>query len=211
MSSRTAYQRLRRNHVDAGFGPRFALTVRVPRDAFGEAYPVASTYLAATLANYTPTGGGELGCRLADGTGSILTLYTRGDDDALRAEVRRGDIEEWIDGWWSIPKGVRFGDDDDGYEWLAEYAAHCTVVAAWEQRNLHRGNFGSPSLNDAWDGARSSADAFYAERATVNSVDVWHVNFRVKTCHRDSMRWLARDVAQFVQRARRVGIDARYF
>lgn len=75
MSFRTAYRRLRANGSDFGWGARFALTIRIPRDAFTAPYPVPSAELAALLEGYDSTGDLGFGKKFGDGTGARLQLF----------------------------------------------------------------------------------------------------------------------------------------
>ncbi len=215
MKPRHALTRLRRNTTDTGWGARFCLTVRVPRDAFAQPYPMPSAELAAHLDGYGPTGDFGVGKLFGDGTGAKLQIFEQRDDDAnvtsTYATAMVGTVTQYADDWWGVADGIERTERDEGWAWLREYADNLAAQSRWVDENIQRSNWRNAAMRDAWSMARSYCSALHYSRDTIGGADVWHVTFSVKPYYVDSVPGLARAVARFVRAARRAGVKARYF
>ena len=210
-----ALARLRSNTTDAGWGARYCLTVRVPRDAFAQPYPMPSPELAAHLEGYGPMGDFDVGKMFGDGTGSKLKFFERRDDDAnvtgTYATALVGAVSQYDPVWWGVADGVEKNEHDEGWEWLREYADNLAAQSRWVDENIQQANWRNAAMRDAWSMARSYCSALYYSRDMISGIEVWHVTFAVKPYYVDSVPALARAVARFVRAARRAGVKARYF
>lgn len=215
MTFRTALRRLRANGSDFGWGARFALTVRIPRDAFTVPYPAPSPELSAHLEGYESTGDLGIGKKFGDGTGARLQLFDRLDQGCnvvgAYATATIGTVEQHDEEWWSVAKSIEKTEDDDGWSWLREYADNVAAQSRWVSENVDAANWRSGSMNDAWTMARACCSATYNSRDAIGGTDVWHTTFVVKTYCKKDVPLLARSIARFVRAAKRNGIDARYF
>ena len=210
-----ALARLRSNTIDAGWGARFCLTVRVPRDAFAQPYPMPSAELAAHLDGYGPTGTFDVGKKFGDGTGATLRIFDRigigANVTSTYATALVGTVTQYADDWWGVADGVEKNERDEGWAWLREYADNLAAQSRWVDENIQRSNWQNAAMRDAWSMARTYCSALYHSRDTIGGADVWHVTFAVKKYYVDSVPGLARAVARFVRAARRAGVKARYF
>lgn len=214
MSFRTAIRRLRASGSNFGFGSRFTLTVRMPRDAFAVPFPVPSAELAAHLEGYESTGDYGVGKKFGDGTGARLQVLDRIVKDgvvgtyatALVGRVRQNDED-----WWDVTEAVEKSQDDDGWSWLREYADNVMAQSRWVEENVQRANWSCAALNEAWSSARAACSALYWCRDTLNGIDVWYVTFAVRPHYAEDVRALAKSISRFVCAAKRAGINARYF
>lgn len=215
MKPRHALARLRSNTIDAGWGARYAITVRVPRDAFPQPYPVPSPELAAHLDGYGSTGDFGVGKQFGDGTGARLQPFDQrslgSNVPGTYATAMVGTVAQYDDEWWDVTDAVEKNERDEGWEWLREYADNLAAQSQWIDENILHGNWRTAAMNDAWMMARSYCSARYWSRDTVGGVDSWNVTFAVKTYYVDSVPALARAVARFVRAARHAGVNARYF
>ncbi len=214
MSFRAAYRRLRANGSNLGWGARFALTIRIPRDAFTVPYPVPSAELAAHLEGYDSTGDLGTGKKFGDGTGARLQLFDRIESRGVTgtyATAQVGLVRQIDDGWWDVTDYVKKSEHDDGWSWLREYADNITAQSRWIDENIDAANWRSEAMNRAWLMARSFSSATYNSRDTIGGVDVWQTTFVVKPYYKAEVLGLAKSVSRFVRAAKRSGIDARYF
>lgn len=214
MTFRTALRRLRANVSNFGWGARFALTVRIPRDAFTVPYPAPSPELSAHLEGYESTGDLGIGKKFGDGNGARLRLSERiGKDGVVEtyATALVGRVRQIDEDWWDVADSVEKSEDCDDWAWLREYADNVTAQGRWINENVDAANWHSGSMNDAWAMARACCSATYNSRDTIGGTDVWHTTFVVKTYYKKDVPLLAKSVARFVRAAKRNGIDARYF
>jgi hypothetical protein len=228
MKPSRALARLRSNTIDAGWGARFCLTVRVPRDAFAQPYPMPSAELAAHLEGYDSETGSYVHKKTGDATGVQIELqYKCGDDghqimngprnlEAVAVTgvrlhcppIDEGDTSEY----WNVHYDpVTHDATEAGWEWLTAYADNVCDQRDWIDNSVRGRGFRNRAMNDAWELANDAAKAVYQSRGTVGGIEAWHVTFTVKPLYETDVLNLARAVARFVRAARRAGVKARYF